>query len=124
MRRGYKLGDATKFGLVFENEDQGSATLDRDNWYLSASHEMNSWTLAAGIGQLGESTNGAKDGGDFFAIGASKDMSDMTELYVQYVQMANDTNGTNGLEYISSGFADKSTSALVVGINVNFSSAK
>ncbi|KAF0192939.1 MAG: outer membrane protein (porin) [Gammaproteobacteria bacterium] len=117
----YKLDNASRFAFVYENAEEGAA-LDQNALYLSAAHDFGGMTLKGALGQKGETASGANDGSDFAALGLFKTMSKTTELYALYTQTANDTAGTNGLAEVSPGFADKTTSALVVGINLTFSS--
>ncbi len=124
---GYKLPTNTNLGFVYESvgQDTTPTKVDQSNLYFSVSHPVMADTnVKFAYGKQGESMNGANDGGNLLAVGVSKNMTKNTELYALYSQMANDTNGTTGL---STGggpksFADKTASALAVGVNMNFSS--
>jgi len=125
---GYKLSQ-TDLGFVYENTKVSKIAPaiepDQNAIYFSVSHPITTDTnVKLAIGQLDESSNGAKNGGDFVAIGVSRNMTKNAELYALYSQMANDTNGTNGLTAGSgpAAGADKTASALAVGINLKFSS--
>jgi predicted porin len=126
---GYKLGQ-TDLGFVYENTEVSltapAAKTDQDAIYFSVAHPITADTnVKFAIGQLDESSSGAKDGGDFIAIGVAKNMTKNAELYALYSQMSNDTNGTNGLTAGSgpaAAAADKTASAFAVGMNLKFSS--
>ena len=117
----YDFG-ATDLTVVYENEEIGNNMQDQDNIYVGVTHAMGDASVKLGIGQVGESTSAAKDGGDFLALGYVSKLSDNAEWYAIYSQMANDTNGTNGISGVSSGFGNKTTSAIAAGINLKFSS--
>ncbi|MBI3773777.1 MAG: porin [Gammaproteobacteria bacterium] len=118
-------------GLVYENKSQdadavnATAKIDQSNVYISAAYGVTANTkVKLAVGQKDETDSGNNNGGTFFALGASTNMSANTEAYVLYTQMGNDNGATaaNGLVGVSSGFSDKTTSALAVGLNVKFSS--
>lgn len=129
---GYTLPTQTKVGLVYEMVDMdddanvaGDQKVDSSNIHLSVTHPITADTnLKFAYGQADETKSGDKDGGDFLAIGVSKNMTANTELYALYAQMDNDSGAAaaNGLVDLSSGFSNKATSALAVGMNLKFSS--
>ena len=116
--------DATTFGLVYQmNEDGAVAAVDQDVVYVSVTHKIDGLTLKGAIGQLGETTSGASNGGDMLALGVTKSYSKNVELYALYASMSNDTSGANGLKKVkSSGVAGADVSTLSAGINLKFSS--
>lgn len=127
---GYTLPTQTTLGLVYENTEVSitGAPTDQDAIYFAATHPITAdTTVKLAIGQLDESTSGAKDGGDFLALGVSKNLTANAEVYALYTQFDGDTGAptTAGLSEgggpdISA--ANKTASALAVGMNIKFSS--
>lgn len=123
---GYKLG-ATKLGFVYENDDNGGGA-DQDNIYFSVAHAMNKdLTLNAALGQKGEVSGTTDTGASFYALGVNRKLSEKTEVYALYSSIANDAMGTNRLtdgskDKLYPGAVDETASALVVGLNLKFSS--
>lgn len=126
---GYTLPTQTTLGFIYENtelnETAPTAKPDQDAMYFAVTHPITTdTTVKLALGQLDETTSGANDGGDFLALGVSKNLTANTEVYALYTQMSNDTNGTNGLTAGNgpAAAADKTASALAVGMNLKFSS--
>ena len=113
--------DMTTVGFIYQNNEMGSS-MDQDVIYVSAKHKMDDLTLKAAVGSVGESTDGADDGGTMVALGVAKSYSKNVELYALYASMSNDDGGMNGLKTVDAAVAGESASALSAGINLKFSS--
>jgi len=113
--------DMTTVGFIYQNSEKGS-TMDQDVIYVSAKHKMDDVTLKAAIGSVGESMDGADDGGTMLAFGVAKSYSKNVELYALYAAMDNDNNGMNELKTVDAAVAGEGVSALSAGINLKFSS--
>ena len=111
----------TTVGFIYQNNEMGSS-MDQDVIYVSAKHKMDDLTLKAAVGSVGESTDGADDGGTMVALGVAKSYSKNVELYALYASMSNDDGGMNGLKTVDAAVAGESASALSAGINLKFSS--
>lgn len=129
--KAYRLGGSWAFpqgttvGGVWEKNDRGGTIGSRKAWYLNAAHKLGDTTLKAAVAGAGDLSSQTDSGAIQYTLGAAYALSKATEVYALYTMTNNDKNGTYGLwsgSQAVGGFADKSVSALSVGINHNFSS--
>lgn len=127
----YRVGAAWNFGQgtvlsgLFENADRGGANGERSALYASATHKMGDNSLKAAIAMADDVDGIGSSGATQITLGGFHSFTKNTEVYALYTQVDNDSNGTYGLwsgSQAVAGFADKSVSAISVGINHNFSS--
>jgi predicted porin len=122
--------DTTSAGTV------GGETIKQNSVYVSGVMDLGSdMKLKAAVGQKDDLDVGGtvKDtGANFYALGLSKNMSSNTELYALYTSVANGKNagstasnlgaGNQGITAAGKAGSDLTATALVVGINLKFSS--
>ena len=148
---GYRFGGTTITGLweklSFHADKLGTtpaADMERNAWFLGASHKFNQIVLRGGYGQAGnQSGRNAMAGGNsetgakgyYFGVGYAPNgfkTADKTEIYAQYVRLNNDRNasyiltnndGGNGLDMAKAGpdrAAGANYSGLMLGIMTYF----
>lgn len=97
---GYAFGN-TRVAAIFERvkvDDFFGSDLERDAWYLSATHQMGNITLKGAYANAGETEvsgfGDINDGADFWAIGVDYALSKRTTVYALYSSLDTDDNGS------------------------------
>lgn len=129
LSAGWDFGQGTKVNAIFESIESGvvvgGTDIDRDAFYLSASHKMtDKTTLKAAIGMADEIDDVDDSGATHFALGISQQASKDTELYALVAITSNDDNaeyGLNGVGFPADGGDGPSISSVSFGINKAFS---
>lgn len=125
---GWDFGQGTKINAIFESIESGAvvggADIDRDAFYLSASHKMSDrMTLKGAVGMADEIDDVDESGATHVALGVSYQASKDTELYALVASTSNDENasyGLNGVGSPSDGGDGPTISSVSFGINMAF----
>lgn len=121
---GYKVSK-TALGFVYEIDDMGGSEEDQGRMYFSVNQPVGNDMAVKFAYAMADDRGDAEDTGvTQFSLGLTKKMGDTAELYALYTQLENDDNAKFNLyeSKVAGTSKGEGASAIVVGLNLKFSS--
>ncbi len=106
---GYKFGQGTKVGLVYEQLDNSSSDNagTRNAFLLNVAHTMGANVIKASYGKASDGESSAETGATNWTIGVDHNLSKRTAVYALYTKTDNDAGATYGVGQGGAGGAFK-----------------